>query len=98
AWKRQHDPTNLAHDVHRRFRRTQARLLALGQDQEIAPADRLLDPEHFLHEKLALHHGDSPVAPTIQEFARLEAIAKMPQPPADVDPICTLRQSSEPAR
>ena len=66
-----------------------------GQDQEVATAYGLLDAERFLHQELAFHHRDPPVAAAVQELARLEAVAEMAEQSADEDPLGRLGQSVE---
>ena len=98
ARKREHDAADLSHRLDRRFRRGQGGVLIHRQDQEVAATDRLLHTELLLHQKLAFHHRDAPIAAAVEELARLKAIAEMAQGPADDHLLGGLRQAVEAGR
>ena len=93
--EREHDAADFAHHADRRFRRPEGGILIPGQDQEVATAYGLLDAERLLHQELAFHHRDPPVAAAVQELARLEAVAEMAEQSADEDPLGRLGQAVE---
>ena len=80
-------PRTLRIAVDRRFRRRERRRLILAEDQQVAAADRLLHAEGLLHEELALHHRDPPVALAVEQLARLKLVAEMAQLSADDDSL-----------
>jgi hypothetical protein len=85
--KRQNDASNRSHRLDGSLRRLEGRILILCQDQEVAAADRLLDPEGLLDEEFSVHHRNPPVPVTVEELARLIAVAEMAQQPADGDAL-----------
>ena len=88
-------PAHRAHRLDRRFRRRECGALMLGHDQQVAAADRLLDPERLLDEELAFHHRNPPVALAVQHLARLELVAEVTQLSADDDPLGRVGQAVE---
>ena len=67
----------------------------LGEDQQVATADRLLDPERFLHQELAFHHRNPPVALSADDLAGLKLVAEVTQLAADDDPLGRIGQAVE---
>ena len=72
--------------------------MILRQDQKVAAANRLLNAERLLDQKLAFHHRNPPVTPAVQEFTRLVAVAEVSEQPAHDYPIRRLRQTVEARR
>src|SRR3954464_9252606 len=66
-----------------RLRRPERRRRVVGEDDDVAAADALHDPEALLDEELALHHRDAPVPPTAEHLAPLPAVAEVPQETPD---------------
>src|SRR6185437_15295813 len=74
--KRENHPRHSRHRAHRRLGSLERRVLALGEDEEIAAADAASLSEALLDEELALHHGQPPVAHAVYHLAPLESVGK----------------------
>jgi hypothetical protein len=79
ARERQDRALHRPHRGGRRLRRAQCRRHVLGQDDDVAAADALDDPEALLDEELALHHRNAPVAASVEHLARLPAVTEVAQ-------------------